>query len=185
LGQIVIAEIKKMSCFQASIPSADYLPWYAVRTRSNYEKTTASVLEAKGYEQYFPCYRVRRRWSDRIVETSLPLFRGYVFCRFDARLRLPIMTSPGVVSIVGFGNEPAPIPDTEVEAIETVLRSGLAAEPCPFLREGQRVFIRCGSLKGLEGILLKKKSEWRIVVAVTMLQRSLSVEVDRDWVSVA
>src|SRR5579875_1974030 len=115
-----------MSCIQSVIPSVEYLPWYGVRTRSNFEKTTASVLEAKGYQQYLPCYKVRRRWSDRTVETSLPLFPGYVFCRFDARLRLPIITSPGVVSIVGSGDEPAFIPDAEIEAVEAILRSGLA-----------------------------------------------------------
>jgi transcription antitermination factor NusG len=171
-----------MSCIRPVIPSTDHLPWYGIRTRSNCEKTAASVLHAKGYQQFLPCYKVRRRWSDRVVETSFPLFPGYVFCRFDARRPLPIVMSPGVVSIVGFGKEPSPIADSEIEAIETVLRSGLAAGPCAFLRQGQRVRVKHGSLEGLEGILLKKKSEWRIVVSVTMLQRSLSVEIDRDWV---
>lgn len=158
-------------------------PWYGVRTRSNQERMAGQALQSKGYEHYLPVYRARRRWSDRVVTTEIPLFRGYVFCRFDYKQRLPIVSTPGVVSIIGFGHEPAPIPDTEIEAIQTVLSSGLAAEPCPFLREGQRVRIEKGSLKDLEGILVKKKSDWRLVVSVTMLQRSVSVEIDREWVS--
>lgn len=165
------------------IAQPNRLPWFAVRTRSNQERVAAQVLEGKGYEHYLPVYRSRRRWSDRVVTTEIPLFPGYVFCRFDPKNRLPVVTTPGVVSVIGFGSEPAPIPDTEIEAIQTVLSSGLAAEPCPFLREGQRVRIEKGSLKDLEGILIKKKSDWRLVVSVTMLQRSVSVEVDREWVT--
>jgi len=158
-------------------------PWYAVRTRSNQERIAATTFENKGYEQYLPVYRSRRRWSDRVVTTELPLFPGYVFCRFDHKQRLPIMTTPGVVSVVGFGNDPAPIPDSEIEAVHMVLGSGLAAEPYPFLQEGQRIRVTHGSLKDLEGILVKKKSDWRLVVSVGMLQRSVSVEIDRDCVS--
>jgi transcription elongation factor/antiterminator RfaH len=157
-------------------------PWYGIRTKSNHEKLAARVLESKGYEQYLPVYRSRRRWSDRVVEKDRPLFPGYVFCRFDARKSLPIVSTPGVVSVVGFGNEPAPIADTEIEAVQMLLQSGLATEPCPFLQEGQRIRVKRGALEGLEGILLKKKTNWRIVVSVTMLQRSVAVEIDREWI---
>jgi transcription antitermination factor NusG len=162
---------------------AHRLPWYGIRTKSNHERLAAVVLQSKGYEQYLPVYRRRRRWSDRIVESDRPLFPGYVFCRFDAKKRLPIVSTPGVVSVVGFGNEPAPISETEIEAVRAVLHSGLAAEPCPFLSEGQRIRVRRGSLEGLEGILVKKKSDWRIVVSVAMLQRSVAVEIDREWIA--
>jgi len=165
------------------LPAA--LPWFAVRTRSKHEKVAAAVLENKGFEQYLPVYRSRRRWSDRVVESDRPLFPGYLFCRFDPKKRLPILTTPSVVSIVGFCNEPAPIPESEIEAVQAILRSGLATEPCQFLREGQPVRVKYGALEGLEGILLKKKSEWRMVVSVTMLQRSISVEIDREWITAA
>jgi transcription antitermination factor NusG len=157
--------------------------WYGVRTRLNHERTAATILQAKGYEQYLPAYKVRRRWSDRIVETSLPLFPGYVFCRFDAHQRLPIVSTPGVVSILGFGSEPAVIPEEEIAAIETLLRSGIGVEPCPFLLEGQRIRVNRGALEGVEGILIKKKSNWRIAISITLLQRSVSVEVDHDWIT--
>jgi transcription elongation factor/antiterminator RfaH len=157
-------------------------PWYGIRTKSNHERLAATVLESKGYEQYLPVYRSRRRWSDRVVEKDRPLFPGYVFCRFDARKSLPIVSTPGVVSVVGFGNEPAPIADAEIEAVQILLQSGLASEPCPFLHEGQRIRVKRGSLEGLEGILLKKKTDWRMVVSVTMLQRSVAVEIDHEWI---
>lgn len=167
------ADTSNSSCF----------PWYAIRTKSNYEKAAAMVLGSKGYEQYVPLYRSRRRWSDRIVEADRPLFPGYIFCRFDPTKRLAIVTTVGFVSIVSLGLEPAPISESEIEAVRLILRQNASAEPCPFLFEGQRVRVNRGSLEGLEGILRRKKSEWRIVVGVTMLQRSVSVEIDREWVS--
>jgi transcription antitermination factor NusG len=158
-------------------------PWYAVRTRSHFERTAATVLAGKGYAQYLPMYREKKRWSDRSVITELPLFPGYIFCRFDSKKRAPILSTPGVFAIVGFGTEAAPIPDEEIEAIERVLVSGLAAKPCPFLHEGRRIRVEHGSLKGVEGILVRKKSDWRLVVSVDMLQRSVSVELDSDCIS--
>jgi transcription antitermination factor NusG len=160
------------------------LPWFALRTRSNFEKVTAVALENKGLIAYLPTYRTRRRWSDRVVTADTPLFQSYVFCRFDPLNRLPILTTTGVISIVGCGTEPAAIDDREMEAIDAILRSGLVTEPCPFLREGQKVRVRRGSLAGVEGILTKKKSDFRLVISVTMLQRSIAVEIDREWIEV-
>ena len=159
------------------------LSWYAIRTRPNHEKTTTSHLTHKGFEPYFPTYRPKRRASPGKSDAERPLFPGYVFCRFDVKKRLPIITIPGVVSILGFGNQPAPIPDDEIAAVKGALRSGLPAEPCPFLTEGQRIRIERGSLEGVEGKLLKKKNECRLVISVPMLQRSISVEIDRDSIS--
>jgi transcription antitermination factor NusG len=159
---------------------AEHLPWYGIRTRSNHEKVVAIVLSGKGYKPYLPFYVQRRRRADVFSESEHLLFPGYVFCRFDATKRLPILMTTGVISILGFGKEPAEIPDAEIEAIETVLRSGLPAEPCEYLREGQGVRVTDGSLQGLEGILVKKKNQLRMVVSVNMLQRSISVEIDGD-----
>jgi len=172
-----------MKYLENTVSAPTQLPWYGVRTKPKHESMAARALKGKGYEQYLPLYRSRRRWSDRVIDSVVPQFPGYVFCRFDAARRLPILTTPGVLSIVGFGTGPTPIPESEIAAIQLVLRSGLAAEPCPFLHEGQRIRVNQGSLEGLEGLLLKKKSEWRMVVSITMLQRSVSVEIDREWVS--
>jgi transcription antitermination factor NusG len=158
-------------------------PWYGLRTKSKFEKVTATSLAYKGYQSYLPCYRHRRRWSDRVTETDSPLFPGYVFCRFDAMQRLPILITPGVVSVVGVGRQPLSIPDNEIDAIETIVKSGVYAEPWPYLPEGQRIRIEKGSLSGLEGVvIMKKKDEWRLVVSVTLLQRSVAVELDREWI---
>jgi len=157
--------------------------WYGLRTKSRFEKVTAASLTHKGYEQYLPCYRRRHRWSDREKEIASPLFPGYVFCRFDLLHRLPILTTPGVVGVVGLGRGLAAIPDEEITAIQTVLESGLASEPWPYLPEGQRIRIEEGALTGLEGIVVKsRKPEWRLVVSITLLQRSVAVEIDRAWV---
>jgi transcription antitermination factor NusG len=173
------------SAFAVNSHVANDWPWFAIRTRSNHERTAAAALSGKGYESYVPLYTSRKRWSDRTVEIQRPLFTGYVFCRFNAKARMPVLTTPGVISVIGFGNEPAPVDDAEIEAIEAVLRSGFSAEPCAFLREGQRIRVTNGSLAGLEGLLVRKKTEWRMVVSVTMLQRSISVEIDREWIEPA
>ena len=167
---------------RTDVRNSSPLRWYAVTTRPNHEKVASTVLESKGYEQYLPFYRSRRQWSDRVVETDRPLFPRYVFCRFDAKQALNVLTTPCVLSVLGFGNGPAPILDTEIEAIRAVLGSGLAADPCGFLNEGQRIRINRGSLEGVEGILIKKKTEWRMVISVTMLQRSIAVEIDHAWI---
>jgi len=153
--------------------------WFAVRTASGREKAAASQLEYKGYEGFLPLYRSKRQWSDRTKELELPLFPGYLFCRFDFNDRLPILITPGVQLIVGLGKMPTPVSDAEIEALRRVVASGAAAEPHDYLTAGQRVRVREGSLAGIEGILLQVKNSWRIVLSVELLQRSVSVELDR------
>jgi transcription antitermination factor NusG len=159
------------------------LHWYAVQTRVQHEKMVAQALAGKGYEEFLPLYRCRRRWSDRIKELELPLFPGYVFCRFDVEQRLPILVTPGVQHIVGIGKVPLPVEEAEIAAIQSIVRTGLPAEPWPFLQVGQRVRIVSGPLEGLEGLLLAVKKPYRLVVSVTLLQRSVAVEIDSVWVT--
>jgi transcription antitermination factor NusG len=153
--------------------------WYAVRTAAGREKAVSGQLSNKGYEQFLPAYRTKRQWSDRVKQIELPLFPGYLFCRFDINSRLPILVTPGVKLIVGYGKTPIPVCDDEIEAIRTVVRSGAVAEPWPFLEAGQRVRIQDGSLNGVEGILLQVKNSWRVVLSVELLRRAVAVEVDR------
>jgi len=156
--------------------------WFALTIKRNWEKHVAELLRGKGYECFLPQYRSRRRWSDRYKEIELPLFPGYVFCRFDPTRRLPILTTPGVVTVVGNGRVPIPVDDSEIAAVRRVVSADLQVQPWPYLHVGQRVAIEDGVLAGLEGILLDVKKSWRLVVSVDLLQRSVAVEVDRAWV---
>ncbi len=163
-------------------PTAVSLPWFALQTRCRYEGFVAKQLRHKGYEILLPLYTCRRRWSDRIKELELPLFPGYVFCRFNPLDRLPILVTPGVIQVVGIGKIPTPVDDAEIAAIQTAVQSGLPRQPWPFLQIGQRVRVECGPLCGLEGIFVDFKGRHRLVLSVTLLQRSVAVEVDGAWV---
>jgi transcription antitermination factor NusG len=157
-------------------------PWYAVRVKSRQEHVVGMSLAGKGFERFLPLFRSVRRWSDRVKELDLPLFQGYVFARFDFERRLPILQTPGVVHVVGFGSQATPIPEDEIAAIQAVVGSGLPASPWPFLEAGRRVRVERGPLEGTEGILVSIKNRDRIVVSISLLQRSVSVEIDRNWI---
>lgn len=158
------------------------LQWFAIRTATGREKFVSTQLRSKGFEDFLPIYRTRRKWSDRIKELDLPLFPGYLFCRFDFSNRLPILVTPGVKLIVGFGKAPTPVPPEEVESLRRVVSSGAAASPWPYLSIGQRVRVTQGALDGVEGILLQVKNPCRIVLSVELLRRSVAVELDREAV---
>jgi transcription antitermination factor NusG len=141
------------------------------------------VLRNKEYEEFLPLYRSRRVWSDRIAQIEIPLFPGYIFCRFDPTTRrMPLITTPGVIQIVGIAGTPAPIDNQEISALHAIINSGAAAQSWPYLRTGNRVRIDYGSLAGVEGMLIEVKKQHRLVVSVTLLQRSVAVELERDWV---
>jgi len=167
---------------RAEVKVADVSRWYAIYVRSHCETKVQQSLEGKGYAAFSPFYRIRRKRSDRTKEVVLPIFPGYVFCQFDVSVRLPILTTPGVVRIVGGGTEPEPVDDAEILSIQTVVKSDRAIQPWPFLREGQRVRILAGALTGAVGTLLKVKNDYRLILSITLLQRSVAVDVDRDSV---
>lgn len=157
-------------------------PWYAVRVRSRFEFVTAAALREKGYEQFLPAYRSRRHWSDRIKEVEIPLFPGYIFCRFNAADPYRVLNSPGVVNIVGAGLKPLPVDEGEVTSIQRICGSGMESRPWPFLQVGRRVRLERGPLTGTEGIVVELKDVCRIVVSLTLLQRSVSAEIEREWI---
>lgn len=155
--------------------------WFAIRVRPRLEKLVSDALRSKDYTEFLPVFRVRRRWSDRFVTAELPLFPGYIFCRFNPERRLPILTTPGVMHVVGLGRVPLPLDEDEVAAVRAIVDSGLAAQPWPFLKSGDRVMLAEGPLRGVEGILVSADAN-RLVVNVTLLQRSVAVQIDREWV---
>jgi transcription antitermination factor NusG len=155
--------------------------WYALRVKSRCEKSVALVARNKGFEEFVPLYCSRRRWSDRSKPVEIPLFPGYVFCRLNAENRLPLLTIPGVLHLVGFGKTPMPLEDSEIEVIRSAVRAGVPVEPWPFLETGQRVQIAAGPLTGCDGILMRSQNLDRVVVSLTVLRKSVAVEIERHW----
>jgi transcription antitermination factor NusG len=157
-------------------------PWFALRVRTGCEKTATCLLGELGYERFLPVYSARRRWSDRVQTVELPLFPGYVFSRFALADRLTVLKVSGVIHIVGVGRTPVPVDNAEIASIQAIINSGLAAQPWPFVRIGDAVLIEDGPLRGVEGIVSEVTKRCRLVVSVTLLQRSVAVEFDHDWV---
>ena len=158
-------------------------PWYAVQCWLRKESLIAAQLEGQGIECFLPKYKSLREWSDRKKEVERPLFPGYLFCRFDYTQRRPVVVTPGVLQIVGCGRTPTPIEDREIQAIQIAVASGVSGQPWPYLEVGEKVRIHTGTLSGLEGILVNFKGNHRVVLSVTLLQRSVALEVDLSWVT--
>jgi transcription antitermination factor NusG len=160
-------------------------PWFAVLAKSNREKSASWLLENAGYECYLPTSKFTRKWSDRTKEVEVPLFPGYFFCRIDPSNRLPVLITPGVIQIVGVGKTPIAVPEEEIAAIQRAGKSGLSVMPWPYIEIGQAARIEEGPLRDLTGIVVKIKSGMKLVLSVSLLQRSVAVEIDRRWVSSA
>jgi transcription antitermination factor NusG len=158
-------------------------PWFAILARTSREKTASFLLENAGYECFLPISKYMRRWSDRMKEIEVPLFPGYFFCRMNPHNRLPVLMTPGVIQIVGVGKTPIPVGEEEIAAIQRVGKSGLPTMPWPYMQVGQVVRIEEGPLRGLTGIVIKIKSGVKLVLSVSLLQRSVAVEIDRRWIS--
>ena len=157
--------------------------WYALQVRSRKENYVASQISSQGYECLLPTYRSARKWSDRVKEVEQPLFPGYLFCRFNFHERRPIITTPGVMQIVGAGRAAVPVADDEIISLRLALSSGLPRQPWPYLEIGQRVRINQGNLRGLEGLLVHLKGNHRVVLSVSLLRRSVAMEVDAAWLT--
>ena len=156
--------------------------WYALRVRSNFEKVVQTGLRNRDIEEFLPAYEKKSRWSDRIKKIERSLFPGYVFGRFDAANRLPILMIPGVVHVLGNSAGPIPVDEEELQAIRRTVQSGLLVMPWPYLTIGDQVVVEEGALSGLQGILVRVKDGVRVVVSLTLLQRSVAVELDRNCV---
>jgi transcription antitermination factor NusG len=124
---------------------------------------------------------MKRKRIDRTTEVDVPLFPGYVFCRFDANNRLPVLVTPGIVELVP-ANKPEPVDETEITSIRTLALSGFPVQPWPFLQSGQRIRLQHGPLCGAEGTFVRVKDEYRLIVSITLLQRAVSVAVAKDAV---
>lgn len=154
------------------------LAWYAIWTRSRHEKVVWEQLDRKGVEAFLPTITRWSRWKDRKKQIAWPLFPGYCFARFESDDRLPILKCTGVVNIVSFDGEPAPIPDFEIHAVRRLVESELLYDPCPLIRKGMMVEVVHGPLRGVVGRLVRKGSHARLVLSVDLIGQAVSVEVD-------
>lgn len=164
------------------VVTENQLPWYALHVRSNCERSVYKYLEARQFEVFLPMYRMQRQWSDRIKYMDVPLFPGYLFCRLDVQNRLPVLTVPGIVQIAGRGKTPDPVAEEEIMAVQRVLKSPLPFLPWTSFAPGQQVVVESGPLMGVQGELVGMKRQYRLVISITLLQRSMAVEIDPAWV---
>ncbi len=157
--------------------------WYALRVKSNRERITAAGLLGRGFEVFLP--ECHGHGATRGRQHHKALFPGYLFSRFDINDRLPVLTLPGLVHIVGCGKEPVPVDNQEIESLKIVMRPGLPVQREQGVTLGQRTRIEKGPLAGVEGTVVGVRGRQRLVVAISLLQRSVSVHLDRDSVSEA
>lgn len=166
-----------------SMDQAHMSMWFALHVRSRREKAVAVQLEAKKQEVFLPLYSVVNKWADRSKQVSLPLFPGYVFCRFEPALRSNVLATSGVIDVVRMGPDPTPIEDSEINGLKLIVASGLSALPHAHLAAGQKVAILQGPLTGLFGTLTDVRNSLWLVVSVELLCRSVSVKIERDWIA--
>lgn len=154
--------------------------WYALFVRSHCEQVIARALAEKAYEPFVPTYKVSRGSADRIYVQELPLFANYVFCKVTGSSTGPIVTTTGVLRIVGNGKQPIPVADQEILALQRIAQSGLPSAPWPFPRIGQVVQVECGPLSGMSGVICRIGNVNRLIVSVKILNRSVAVHLDRE-----
>jgi transcription antitermination factor NusG len=171
-----------MAQFTEALGSSSTSRWFALTVRHQHERQTARSLEWKGFETLVPCYPTSHRWSDRVKEGETPLFAGYVFCRFEPREKIRVLTTPGVAQVVGFGGAPAPLQDEEIGGIQAALRSRLRLWPWQYLHAGDQVRIERGPLRGVLGTLLREPDGLRLVIGVELLRRAVAVELDPQMI---
>lgn len=162
--------------------SLDEKNWYALYTRSRHEKVVNTDLQKRGIETFLPLRKVKRHWSDRIKEIEEPLFKGYVFVHISPAYRLEVLRTQGSVRLVGFKGGPVPVPEKDLTAIRRFLEEEIAIDPYPYLTKGEKVYIRSGPFKGVEGFIIRKNRQMRLVISLDLLFQSISVEIDEALV---
>jgi transcription antitermination factor NusG len=155
------------------------LAWYALKTRSRHEKLVHEALATKGIECFVPLSREKHRWSDRIQVVEVPLFATYVFVRLPIAPPRPSVNTKGVVSLVAFGDgEPARVDEKEISALQRLVAGGVALERHTFLKSGQRVRIRSGPFRGIEGTLVRRQGKERLVINIDICAQAAALTLD-------
>ncbi|HEY6349036.1 MAG TPA: UpxY family transcription antiterminator [Candidatus Angelobacter sp.] len=160
--------------------SATAKNWFAVFTAPRHEKRVEEHFRVREIESFLPLCRMRRQWKDGSKGmVQLPLFSSYIFVRIGCGGRLPVLAIPGVISIVGGGRESMSVPDSYIHFLREGLQQG-KIEPHPYCLSGTKVRIRSGVMAGMEGVLLRKKNDFRVVLTLEMIMKSVKVEVELD-----
>jgi len=157
--------------------------WYAAYTSSRHEKTVAEHLRQREVECFLPLYETIRRWNNGRHRVQVPLFPGYIFVRMGMRDKLRVLQVPGLVQLVSFQGAPAALPDAEIETLRNALAAGVPAQPHAYLTVGSQVEICRGPLQGMRGVLLRHQGQFRVVLSVEMIMRSIVVEVEASDVT--
>jgi transcription antitermination factor NusG len=159
--------------------------WFALGVTARHEKVVSRLLSNKGYETFLPIRTQQHEYAGRRRAFDLPLFPGYLFCRFDPTVRLPILTTPGVLQVVGAGRIPVPVSESEIVSLRKAAEARISMNPVPYWRAGQKGRIISGPLTGVEGIITDAKQPVRLILSVTLLQRSVLLEVDAECVTLS
>jgi len=160
----------------------DEARWYALHTRSRHEKLVEGELRKKGIETFLPLRKITRHWSDRIKKIEQPIFSGYLFVHTPLKDRMEILQTRGSVRLVGFHSLPVPIPDKEMDVVRRFVEEKISVDPYPYLAQGDHVYVRSGPLKGVEGFIVRKDRQTRLVISLDLLFQSVSVEIDEALV---
>jgi transcription antitermination factor NusG len=152
--------------------------WYAVYTKHQHEKSATELLARKGFEVLLPLYRATHQWKDRVKNVLLPVFPCYLFLRANLERKLDILRTPGVFWLVENGGHACPVPESDIEAVRRIAQSPGQVKPHSYLKSGDRVRVRVGPLAGVQGILVRVKNGYRVVLSVDVLQKAVAVEVD-------
>lgn len=181
-GSEALPRVRDVAAAPGAADASGSLRWFAAYTSPRHEKRVSQHMDLRQIQHFLPVYRTLRRWNNGCkVTIELPLFPNYIFVRIPERQRVSVLEVPGVVSMVGSGRELLPLPDFEIAA----LRSGLEqrkVEPHPYLITGERARIKSGPFAGMEGVLVRKKNDLRVVLTLEQIMRSVVVEIDGDEV---
>lgn len=157
--------------------------WFAFRVRPRHEKSVSQALRQRGCSEFLPLMREKRRWANRLRYVDIPMFPGYVFSLVNRFSLLPVLSIPGVMDVVRAGSAPIAANRDEIEALRFAINSEVPMERCGFIEIGNSVQIIEGPLTGLKGILVNIRKSQRLVLSVSLLCRSVLIEIDNDWVA--
>ncbi|MBN1349461.1 UpxY family transcription antiterminator [candidate division KSB1 bacterium] len=156
--------------------------WYALATRNRHEKKVAERLQQKGITHYLPLITAIRYWSDRKKKVTEPLFSCYAFVKIALRERMSVLQTDGAVKLVTFNNVPVPIPDYQIHSIRQAIETSQSIQRLDHWQIGQHVEVISGPLKGVRGILQKKKGRTKLAIAVDGINQAIEVEIGADEV---